>query len=178
MKLCGKDLTPDLAADRRNRPSWSGFLHTWAYHLVRLILAGVFIYAGSIKLLDPPAFARSLAQFGLLPDPLLPVMAVGLPALELLAGVGLIFEVRGSLGLITGLLALFLLVLGYAIWMEMEVDCGCFTVDEINAQNSVKHAFLRDLVMLGAIFFLNWRHGFQKRKTKKLPISKKGEAEC
>jgi uncharacterized membrane protein YphA (DoxX/SURF4 family) len=131
-------------------------MRSLAYQLVRVGLGGVFLCAGVIKLMDPRGFARAIAQFGLLPEPLLPLVAVGLPALELLAGAGLVFEVRGSLSAIAALLGVFLLVLGYAILNDLDVDCGCFTVDELNARTSVKYAFLRDLIMVAAVLFL-WR---------------------
>ena len=80
----------------------------------------------------------------------MPLLAVGLPALELLAGVGLIFERRGSLTAIAILLGLFLLALSYAVWMEMDIDCGCFTVEELNARTGVKTALVRDLFLAAA----------------------------
>jgi uncharacterized membrane protein YphA (DoxX/SURF4 family) len=46
---------------------------------------------------------------------LLPIVAIGLPALEVAAGAALLFNVRGGLAVITGLLALFVAVLGYGI---------------------------------------------------------------
>jgi uncharacterized membrane protein YphA (DoxX/SURF4 family) len=130
---------------------------TWLYHALRLGLACIFIYAGFIKLLDPRAFAHAIAQYDLIFEGLLPLVAVGLPALELLAGVGLIFEVRGSLTLITFLLLIFLVILGYAVWHNLDIDCGCFTLDELDAQHGVKTAFWRDLIMIGATLFLYWR---------------------
>jgi uncharacterized membrane protein YphA (DoxX/SURF4 family) len=130
---------------------------TWLYHFLRLGLACIFIYAGFIKLLDPRAFAHIIAQYDLIPETLLPLVAVGLPALELLAGVGLIFEVRGSLTIIAVLLLIFLVILGFAVWHNLDVDCGCFTIDELDAQHSVKTAFWRDLIMIGAAMFLYWR---------------------
>ena len=33
---------------------------------------------------------------------------------------------RGSLILLTGLLSLFAAVLGYGIWLGLEIECGCF----------------------------------------------------
>ena len=137
-------------------PRWEVGL-TWLYHCLRLGLACVFIYAGLIKLLDPRAFAHAIAQYDLIPEGLLPLVAVGLPVLELLAGLGLIFEVRGSLTLITVLLLLFLVILGYAVGHNLDIDCGCFTADELDAQNSVNTAFWRDLIMIGATIFLYWR---------------------
>jgi uncharacterized membrane protein YphA (DoxX/SURF4 family) len=144
----------------RNRPhsdrSWEVGL-TWLYHFLRLSLACIFIYAGFIKLLDPRAFAHAIAQYDLIPEMLLPLVAVGLPALELLAGVGLIFEARGSLTIIALLLLIFLVILGFAVWNNLDVDCGCFTTDELDAQHSVQAAFWRDLIMIGATLFLYWR---------------------
>ena len=129
----------------------------WLYHFLRLGLACIFIYAGFIKLLDPRAFAHTIAQYDLIPDGLLPLVAVGLPALELLAGVGLSFEVRGSLAIITILLLIFLAILGYAVWHNLDIDCGCFTADELYVQHRVKIVFRRDLIMMGATLFLYWR---------------------
>ncbi len=130
---------------------------TWLYHFLRLALAGVFIYAGFVKLLEPRAFAHLIAQYDLVPEGLLPAVAIGLPALELVAGLGLICEVRGSSAAIVILLLLFLVVLGYAIAQQLDIDCGCFTPSELDAQQSLKIAWGRDLIMLGAMAFLIWR---------------------
>ncbi len=165
----------------RSRPhpdfNWEVGL-TWLYHFLRLGLACVFIYAGFIKLLDPRAFAHAIAQYDLLPEGLLPLVAVGLPALELLAGLGLIFEVRGSLTITAILLLIFLVILGYAVWHNLDIDCGCFMADELDAQHRVKAAFWRDLIMIGATFFL-----YRRRRSRapqslwigKLKILLKGE---
>jgi len=141
---------------------------TWLYHFLRLGLACIFIYAGFTKLLDPRAFAHAIAQYDLIPETLLPLVGVGLPALELLAGVGLIFEVRGSLSLIALLLLIFLVILGYAVWHNLDIDCGCFTIDELDAQHGVKTAFRRDLIMIGATLFLYWRR--RSRAPLRFPI--------
>jgi len=130
---------------------------TWLYHFLRLGLACIFIYAGFTKLLDPRAFALAIGQYDLIPETLLPLVALGLPALELLAGVGLIFEVRGSLTIIALLLLIFLVILGYAVWHNLDIDCGCFTADELDAQHRVKTAFWRDIFMIGTTLFLYWR---------------------
>jgi uncharacterized membrane protein YphA (DoxX/SURF4 family) len=137
-------------------PRWAAGL-TWLYHFLRLGLACIFIYAGFIKLLDPRTFAHAIAQYDLIPEMLLPLVAVGLPALELLAGVGLIFEVRGSLTIIAILLLIFLVILGYAVWHNLDIDCGCFTVEDLAGQEGIKTAFRRDLIMIGATLFLYWR---------------------
>jgi uncharacterized membrane protein YphA (DoxX/SURF4 family) len=152
--------TPLLGNSRRSRPHPDPVLDvglTWLYHLLRLGLACVFIYAGLIKLLDPRAFAHAIAQYDLIPETLLPLVAVGLPALELLAGVGLSCEVRGSQTLTAILLLVFVVILGYAVWHNLDIDCGCFTVEDLAGQEGIKTAFRRDLIMIGATLFLYWR---------------------
>jgi uncharacterized membrane protein YphA (DoxX/SURF4 family) len=121
---------------------------------MRLLLGGIFAAAGVGKLVDPRAFARIISAYGLLPEELLVPAAIGIPAIELLAGLGLLFNVRGSLTTICGLLACFLFVLGYAIWKNLDVDCGCFSQLEIHARNRLRAAFLRDLGLMAASFYL------------------------
>lgn len=164
-------LLPRAAVD------WENCL-TWLYHFLRLALAGIFIYAGVIKLLGPKAFAHALAQYDLVPDGLLPLVAIGLPALEVAAGLGLILEVRGSLTTIGVLLLVFLVILGYAVWQNLDIDCGCFTADELDAQHSVRTALWRDLMMIGASLFLCWRRRSRAPQSlwfRKLTMRLKGE---
>ncbi len=123
----------------------------WLYRGVRLALAALFIYGGIVKLLDPHAFARTLSAYDLVPEPLLPVVAIGLPIVELLAGLALVFDLRGSLATIAGLFALFLVVLGYGILQDLDVDCGCFGAEELNKQAGLRLAFYRDLALAGIV---------------------------
>lgn len=157
---------------------WDYYL-TGVYHCLRLALACVFIYAGLMKLLGPRAFAHAIAQYDLVPEGLLPLVAVGLPALELLAGLGLLLEVRGSLTVIIILLFMFLAALGYAIWENLDIDCGCFTLEELEGIHSVKTAFWRDVILIGASLFLCRRQRSrppQSRWITKLTIRLKGES--
>lgn len=161
----------------RSALDWEACL-TWLYHFLRLALAGIFIYAGVIKLLGPKAFAHAIAQYDLVPEGLLPLVAIGLPALEVLAGLGLILEVRGSLGTIAVLLLMFLVILGYAVSQNLDIDCGCFTADELDAQHSVTTAFWRDLMMTGATLFLYWRRRSRAPQSlwiRRLTLRLKGE---
>ena len=130
------------------------FYSPWLCCLMRALLGGIFLIAGGAKLVDPRAFARTISAYDLLPEDLLVPTAIGLPAIELLAGLGLLFKVRGSLATICGLLTCFLFVLGYAIWKNIDVDCGCFSQMEIHARNSLFVAFLRDLGLMAVSFYL------------------------
>ena len=137
----------------------SALFHSpWPYRIARFGLGAVFLWAGAAKLAAPKAFARMVSGYGLVPPDLLMPFALGLPVLELLAGAGLVFDVRGSLKTVAGLLLLFLMVLGYAILTDMDVDCGCFSTEEIHARNDLKIAFVRDVGLLLAVAYMSvWR---------------------
>ncbi len=126
----------------------------WPDRAIRGILAFLFIYGGGLKLADPKAFAATLSHYDLIAEMLLPVVAIGLPALEVAAGTALLFNVRGGLTVITALLVLFAAVLGYGILSDLNVDCGCFGPEEIVGQQSLRQAFVRDLFLIGAASFL------------------------
>jgi uncharacterized membrane protein YphA (DoxX/SURF4 family) len=129
-------------------------LSPWLHHLTRFALGSVFVYSGFIKLIDPKAFAKAISQYDLLPESLLAPIAIGLPALEFLAGLGLIFAIRGSLSIIFGLLIMFVVVLWYGILSNLDIGCGCFSPQEIKSHASLWHAFYRDLIMIVVVLYL------------------------
>lgn len=100
----------------------------WTDWLIRLVLGGVFIYSGAIKIADPAAFALAIENYQLLPAGLIDPLAYWLPWLELVCGAGLIvgpFK-RGAAVLISGQLLVFVAALAFNIWRGLDVDCGCF----------------------------------------------------
>ena len=137
-------------------------LSPWINLLIRFILGSMFFYAGVAKLLDPKAFARVISQYDLVPESLLAPIAIGLPVLEVLAGIGLIFAVRGSLSVISGLLVMFVFVLWYGILRNLNIDCGCFSPQELKNYAGLQQALYRDIGMLGGVVYLyvsNWISG-------------------
>ncbi len=123
----------------------------WPYRIVRFALAALFIYGGVIKLFDPRAFAATISSYNLVPEVLLPVAAIGLPIVEIIAGLALIFDLIWGHHLITVLLALFVFVLGYGVLGDLNVDCGCFGAEELNKQAGLRRAFYRDLILIGIV---------------------------
>ncbi|MEW6003003.1 MAG: MauE/DoxX family redox-associated membrane protein [Nitrospirota bacterium] len=130
------------------------FLSNWFYQSIKIVVAFVFVYSGFIKLTDLKTFAGVISEYNLVPEGLLPPVVIGLPVLELLAGLGLIFNIRGSLGVIFGLLITFVTVLWYGILKDLNIDCGCFSEEELRGQASLWRAFYRDLVIIGGVLYL------------------------
>ena len=77
------------------------------YSLCRWGVGGLFIYAGSTKLLEPAVFAALIDAFGIIPESILMPVALALPLLEVAAGTALLFDIEGGLAMTTGLIALF-----------------------------------------------------------------------
>jgi uncharacterized membrane protein YphA (DoxX/SURF4 family) len=114
------------------------FLSPSLYHVIRVAIGAIFIYAGISKLLDIKAFARTIDQYDIVPDAMLPIVAVGLPSLEAIAGLGLIFDIAGSLITILAMLIMFIAVLGCNILNDLDVDCGCFSPDELANRGNLR----------------------------------------
>lgn len=152
-------------------------LSSWIYRIVSWVLGGIFIYSGATKLLAPQTFAVLIEAYGLIPDMLLMPVALILPALEVVAGVGLLFDIRGSLAVIAGLLLLFIAILGYGIRMGLDVDCGCFGPEEPEAEafHGLRLALYRDMAMMAAVAFLyGWRRYRCMQPRKPIPLVDKG----
>ncbi len=97
--------------------------------------------------MDVKGFARMVSQYNLVPEQLLAPVAYGLPVIELIAGIGLIFEIPGALTAISGMLVMFIGILWYGILKDLDIDCGCFSTEELKGHDSLKQALYRDIVM-------------------------------
>jgi len=96
--------------------------------LFRIVLGGLFVYAGVAKALDPLDFAQNIRNYRLVGQELSFIAAVVLPWLEILAGLALAAGVwtRASSLLISGLLVFFIALTLVTIVRGLDVDCGCF----------------------------------------------------
>jgi len=108
-----------------------GRLTTWQPWLsvaARLFLAGVFIWAGWPKLLDPQGTVRSVRAFQLLPEALVGPFGYALPVLELVIAALLLAGLFTRIAaLITaGMMVMFLFGIAAAWARGLSINCGCF----------------------------------------------------
>jgi uncharacterized membrane protein YphA (DoxX/SURF4 family) len=96
--------------------------------LLRLIVGGVFIWAGVLKIADPLGFAQSIKNYQVVPSGLALIIAVVLPWVEVLSGAFLIIGVfkRSSALLISLLLIGFIGLVALALARGIDTSCGCF----------------------------------------------------
>ena len=124
-------------------------LHDDYLHLaVRLLIGGLFLYAGLPKILDTMGFASSIYNYKLFPSPLIGLTAAFIPSVEVLAGFALILgvKVRGASLLISLLLVVFITLAAISAIRGLDIDCGCFSGVERKANWL---AIFEDLTLLG-----------------------------
>lgn len=116
--------------------------------VARLLLGGVFLYAGTTKVVDPAGFVTDIHHYQLLPHPLVLITAVYLPWLEILCGCALFTRRwnRGALLIMTSLCAIFSVALASAWFRGLDITCGCFGQA---MTTTVPFALLRSLVLTG-----------------------------
>jgi len=127
------------------------------YHLCRLLLGGLFVWAGAVKAFDVPAFAGQVAAYQLLPYAWNYTVAATLPYVELLAGALLLanLRVKPAALLLILLNALFIVVLASVVARGLDIDCGCFGPD---AGTTPLQALGRDIVLVALAVAVYWQH--------------------
>ena len=96
--------------------------------IVAILIGGLFIYAGAVKIIDPVEFARDIDNYKMLPWQPSVWLALYLPWLEIFCGLALITRVffRGGVFIITALMSLFIIASIAAKTRGLDVSCGCF----------------------------------------------------
>lgn len=131
--------------------------------LLHFFFGGVFVYAGILKAVDPMSFLDDVRSFDLLSDPWAAWLAMGLPWLEIFAGLAVMSGLlrSGGLLLLNVSLLLFLGAISIAWWRGIDIRCGCFGHQD--ATSSYRDLILRDLLLVAAGIVLVW-HGKPKTK--------------
>lgn len=94
----------------------------------RIVVGGLFIYAGVLKIADPLGFAKDIENYRLVPRAVAFLIALVLPWVETLAGAALVAGLfkRTSAGLISVILGFFIVLVAVTMARGLDVDCGCF----------------------------------------------------
>jgi uncharacterized membrane protein YphA (DoxX/SURF4 family) len=122
---------PTLAVEVSAESTTSNIKHRTSniiWRIVGFIVAGIFIYAGAIKALDPVQFASDIDNYKILPWPVSVALAFYLPWLEILCGLALVVRLlyRGALSILSALIVVFTLATIAAKARGLDITCGCF----------------------------------------------------
>ena len=98
------------------------------WRILDLIVGGIFIYAGVLKVLDPVHFGLDIDNYKILPWFISVRLGFYLPWLEILCGGALVFRFlyRGGLSILTALSLIFIGATAAAKVRGLDITCGCF----------------------------------------------------
>jgi uncharacterized membrane protein YphA (DoxX/SURF4 family) len=123
-----------------------------------VVLAFVFIYAGTIKFLHPEAFLADIEGYRLLDYNAAWFLAFYLPPLEIICGVGVLLPLRyrmASAILLSVLVGVFVVAILSAWFRGLDISCGCFGGTE--SHTHYPSLLLRDIAMLAGLVFVACR---------------------
>jgi uncharacterized membrane protein YphA (DoxX/SURF4 family) len=133
---------------------------SWVSTAARLVLGGVFLAAGWLKVIDPQSSVAAVRAYRLLPDSIVTIVGWGLPFAEialgllLLAGIG----TRVVAAVAAVLLVVFIAGVTSAAARGLSIDCGCFGGGgEVPAgQTAYGIEIVRDVGLLLLALWLVW----------------------
>ncbi len=127
----------------------------WLHRVLGLVLGGIFVYASWDKLADPRPLITIIWGYRLIPPGPANLMAIYMPWMELLVGLGLATGVRrrAAAGWASVLLTTFVIALLINAVRGINVACGCFSTSAEDVSSSWI-LVLRDLPMLAAALVL------------------------
>lgn len=134
---------------------------SWISLVLRLVLAGVFLYAGVPKLGNLDSARRSVRAYELFSYDIANLIGTMQPILEVILGVLLLLGLFTRLCAIVSAVLLVVFIAGIAsAWARgINIDCGCFSQGGTVAANQTKYPqdIARDVVFLLMAGIVIWR---------------------
>ncbi len=117
---------------------------------IRIVLGTVFIYASVGKLFRPEDFAKAIMGYDFLPVYFVYLMAIIMPWLEFFTGILLITgRYKKATSLIASIsLVIFLIALISAFARGLDINCGCFSLEETSSKGDIIYRIVQDIFML------------------------------
>jgi len=124
--------------------------------LCRYALAAIFGHSGAVKMIDLADFRLAVRNYDLVPERLLGVFAIGLPAAELAcAGLLLTGVLTGpAAALLVVMLAVFVLAISVNLLRGRTFSCGCS--GRTSADITWRHVFINAALALVAVVVSVW----------------------
>lgn len=133
----------------------------WFLLGARLLVGGVWIVAGALKLPDPAVSVRAVRAYDLLPESIVPTVGHLLPVAEVVIGGCLVLGLlTRSVAAASGLLFVAFIIGIASAWARgLQIECGCFGGGGYKAGASASYPWeiARDTGLLLLSLLLIWR---------------------
>lgn len=129
--------------------------------VARLVLGGVLLVAGGLKVTTPESLAKATQAYQVLPHDVATYVGYSLPIIEVILGLLLIVGLftRISAVISSFLMVAFIIGIAQAWARGLTIDCGCFggggTVDAEDTQYLQR--IIEDIGLLACGLWLSWR---------------------
>ena len=133
----------------------------WVSTAARVVLGGVFLVAGALKIIDPQSAVAAVRAYELLPESMAMIVGWGQPFVEVaLGGLLLAGIATRTVAAVSGLLlVIFIGAVVSAAVRGLSIDCGCFGGGGPvpPGQTAYGIEILRDLGLLLLALWLVWQ---------------------
>lgn len=133
----------------------------WVSTAARVVLGGVFLVAGGLKVIDPQSSVAAVRAYRLLPTSVATIVGWGLPFAEVALGLLLLAGVATRLVAAAAavLLMVFIAAVASAAIRGLSIDCGCFGGggDVAPGQTAYGTEIVRDVGLLLLALWLVWQ---------------------
>jgi uncharacterized membrane protein YphA (DoxX/SURF4 family) len=133
--------------------------------VLRVLIGGLFVYAGLNKAFHPNGFARDIENYRILPHAVAVALSLYLPYLEILCGLAIVFRklYYGALSLVALMMVVFTGAL-IAAWAQgLNISCGCFGTQ--SGKPNYPLTLLRDVAIFAGVGVLLWWANRERRLT-------------
>ena len=135
----------------------------WLVLVARLVVGGVWIVAGALKIPDPASSVQAVRAYRLLPEAIVPTVGQLLPVVEVVVGLALVVGLLTRTMAVASAVLFVAFIIGIAsAWARgLTIDCGCFGGGGYDPDAAEKYPWeiARDVALLaGSVFVAAFGH--------------------
>ena len=149
-----------MSSSVATKPRLAAAAH-WVSTGARVVLGGVFLVAGGLKVIDPQSAVAAVRAYRLLPASVATIVGWGLPFAEIALGLLLLAGAATRVAAATTavLLVVFIAAVISAAVRGLSIDCGCFGSggDVAPGQTAYGIEIVRDFGLLLLALWLVWQ---------------------
>ncbi len=114
--------------------------NTYILWITKIFIGLIFVLSGIEKIADPAGFSDAIANYKLIPNFIINFFAISIPWIELVCGILLIFNknIKENAFIYISLMSIFTIMVLIAVLRGLDIDCGCFGTQNVQAVGITK----------------------------------------
>jgi len=130
--------------------------NTYVLWIAKVFIGLIFVLSGIEKIADPAGFSDAIANYKLMPNFIINFFAISIPWIELVCGILIIFNqnIKENAFIYLSLMSIFTIMVLIAVLRGLDIDCGCFGTQNVQAVGITKIIENLALIFLGVYVFI------------------------